>query len=297
MASDSPLRVGIAGFGEVGRAFAEGYRAQGLTDLIAFDPAASHPLHGDRIRESARLADVQLVDSPALLASRVDVILAAVPGSASEQLFDSCELDASVQCYADFSTSTAAIKRHLAQKAESVGVAYVDAAIVGPVSLLQHRVPIMISGGGARLFSSLFSQYEMDLQYVSDRAGDAIAIKLIRSIFTKGLGAVLWETVLAADKAGVLDPVLDSIVSSMSASTFDDHVNRALCETAFHAERRAVEAGSSAEQVAALGVDPMLTRATVERLHMLASFDFKARFSGRVPREFRMVLRAMDEEH
>ena len=70
-------RIGIVGYGEVGRILAEDLRARGVARIRAYDvklgTAAESPL-----REHASRSGVELATSHADLASNVDLVLSAV---------------------------------------------------------------------------------------------------------------------------------------------------------------------------------------------------------------------------
>src|SRR3546814_18443220 len=51
----------------------------------------------------------------------------------------------------------------------------------------------------------------MPVEVVGDTVGQASTIKMSRSVFMKGIEAILCESLVAADRAGVADRVLASI--------------------------------------------------------------------------------------
>lgn len=55
------------------------------------------------------------------------------------------------------------------------GAGFVDGALMGGLTLNQHKVPTLVSGSGASKFIEMMIPYHMSLEKVSDKAGDAIA--------------------------------------------------------------------------------------------------------------------------
>jgi 3-hydroxyisobutyrate dehydrogenase-like beta-hydroxyacid dehydrogenase len=100
---------------------------------------------------------------------------------------------------------------------------------------------------------------------IGERAGDATTRKLLRSVMMKGLAAVVIEALRAAHAAGLSDWLWADLVAEMKAA--DEQLLVRLVEgTGVHARRRVHEMEASAAMLDSLGVDPVMTRATVEAL-------------------------------
>ena len=103
------------------------------------------------------------------------------------------------------------------------------------------------------------------MEVIGDRAGDATTRKLLRSVTMKGLAAVVIEALRAAHAAGLADWLWSDLVAEMTAA--DERLLIRLVEgTGVHAARRVHEMQASASMLQSLGVDPVMTGATVESL-------------------------------
>jgi 3-hydroxyisobutyrate dehydrogenase-like beta-hydroxyacid dehydrogenase len=107
--------------------------------------------------------------------------------------------------YADLNTASPELKREVARLVASVGVRFADVALLGPVPARGLGTPALASGTGARAFADTFSPLGMPVDVISERAGDAAALKLLRSVFMKGLAASAIESLRAAEAAGQAD--------------------------------------------------------------------------------------------
>jgi 3-hydroxyisobutyrate dehydrogenase-like beta-hydroxyacid dehydrogenase len=76
---------------------------------------------------------------------------------------------------------------------EQHGMAFVDVAITGAVQLHGAKTPLLCTGEKAGEVAELFTRLGTPIQVVGRRPGDAAALKLLRSIFTKGLKALSIE--------------------------------------------------------------------------------------------------------
>lgn len=278
------MKLGFIGFGEVGYELGSGIKSEGLSEIIAFDPMAKDPKFGGLVKERAEKAGVQLIPTALELVNQADVIIVATPGSrALEAALNVVDALGSGKIYADVSTTTATTKRKIAEAVEKKGAAFVDGAMMGGLSMEHHKVPTLVSGSGSDQFIHLLSPYGMRLTKVSEKAGDAIAIKLVRSIAMKGLAALAVETLEAAVKLGVDQPVLKSIAATLTASSFDEVLDWLVTASAIHAQRQVHEMKDVMAMMTEMGVKPQMTEATVKRLEWLESKKYKESFQGKKP--------------
>ena len=284
------MNLGFIGFGEVGFELARGLKQEGLSGIVAFDPMTGDAKYGPLVQSRAKEADVALLPTPQAVATTAEVIIAAVPGS--KALAVALELAPALkpnQVYADVSTSTAANKKQMALAIESVGALFADGALMGGLSMQRHKVPTLLSGSGSERFIDLLSPFGMSLTKVSNIAGDAIAIKLVRSIAMKGLASLAVETLAAATKLGVDTAVLRSIEDTLSAASFKETLDWLVTASAVHAERQVHEMNDVMLMMQEIGVEPTMTQGTTRRLEWLAAKNYKSRFHGKKPREWQEV--------
>ena len=127
------------------------------------------------------------------------------------------------------------------------------------------RTPALASGSGAAALEVVLAPLGMPIEAVGDQAGDAATRKLLRSVVIKGLAGLLIEAMHAADAAGFADETWQNLVDQFTAA--DGMFLRRMVEgTAPHAVRRLHEMEAAAELLTDLGVDPLMTRSTVENL-------------------------------
>jgi len=100
--------------------------------------------------------------------------------------------------------------------------------------------------------------------------GRASAIKMIRSVMVKGVEALTAEMMLGAQKAGVVEEVLASLDASEKPKPWAQKAAYNIERMVTHGARRAAEMEESAKTLADLGIEPMMTRGTVERQREMA---------------------------
>lgn len=220
------IKVAAIGLGEAGSLIAGGLRNAGI-DVVGFDlavPQSPTVPVAETVEEAVAGADLVI----SINSSTVSLAVA-------EQIAPLLESGA---IYADLNTGTPALKRKLAGLFPDGS--FVDVAIMKPVPGLAEKVPMAVAGTGAQKFISLLDRFDLDLEYVSDVAGEAAARKLIRSILAKGMAAVLIDCLWAAESMGLQDwayrEILDEFDSSSRATA-----QRYLSGTAQHIKRRQIE--------------------------------------------------------
>jgi 3-hydroxyisobutyrate dehydrogenase-like beta-hydroxyacid dehydrogenase len=167
----------------------------------------------------------------------------------------------------------------------------VDAAIMARLAIYQHKAPILASGNGADLFIKLLAPYGMQIEKVSEVAGDATGIKFVRSIFSKGFPALMAEVLEAASVMKVEHLVLKSLSATMDAQPFEQVAKYHVTGSSIHAERHLHEMESVVEMLESMHVNPVMTKATCERLKWLASMDLKRKFGDTPPEDWQEIVR------
>ena len=287
------MRLGFIGFGEVAYELSRGFKSEGIEGIVAYDPMKNDSRYGPLVKDRADAAAVTLLVAPGDVVRQADVIIAAVPGSHALQAAEAILADLNeAKLYADVSTSSPTTKRKIAALIAETGAGFVDGALMGGLTQLQHKVPTLVSGSGAENFISKMECCHMNLEKVSDKAGDAIAVKLVRSVYMKGVATLEVEMLEAAHKLQVEELVLDSIAHSVDAKPFKDMMNFLVTASAIHAERQTHEMADCMTMLRDLEIAPTMTEATMKRLQWLADKKMKEKFGGKVPARWQEVVAA-----
>jgi len=290
------MKLGFIGFGEVGFEMASGLRGEGLEGILAYDVMCDHPQFGALLAERVAKAGVTLVDVPEKMLQCVDVAIVAVPGDKALETAQGLKSKLTAgMLYVDVSASSPDVKKSISATIQDAGVTFVDGAMLGSLPLFQHKVPTLVSGTGSDRFLELMQPYHMKLEKVSDVPSEATAIKLIRSIFMKGLPALFVEVLEAASRMKVDHLVLKSLAATMNACPFEETFNRLVTGSAVHAARRAHEMINVVEMLNSLNIRPTMSQATFERLQWLAEKNIKEKFQGKTPAGWQQVVDAWQE--
>jgi 3-hydroxyisobutyrate dehydrogenase-like beta-hydroxyacid dehydrogenase len=252
-------RICVFGLGEAGSLIARDLVAAGV-EVHGYDPAdvatpdgVSRHGHPD-----AAVAGADLV---------LGVTAAADATAALTQALDAIPRGA---VYADLATASAGLQRRLAAIAAGVGLGFTDVALMAPVHGKGLCTPALASGPAARAFIEAMAPLGMPVAHAGDEAGMAATRKLLRSVVVKGLTALVVESMQAAEAAGLADETWDNIVGQLTAAD-EGLIRRLVTGTGRHAARRVHEMEAAADLLAELGVEPIMTNATVARLRTVAA--------------------------
>jgi 3-hydroxyisobutyrate dehydrogenase-like beta-hydroxyacid dehydrogenase len=251
----------VIGLGEAGGLYARGLRDAGYT-VSGFDPFTRLDEAGIRQEQdlAAAVADADLVVS--LVGAR------AAEGVAREAL-GAMRAGA---VFADLNTGSPELKRRLEEAGGTHGVLVADVAVLAPVPRAGVRTPLMVSGSGAARFTELFAGSAAPVESIGGAAGDAAARKLVRSVFMKGLAAVILESVGAAEAAGCEQWLREQIADEFSGDA-PALVQRLIDGSRQHAGRRAHEVEDARDYLETLGRPSWVTAASRRWFGLLLGED------------------------
>ena len=255
--------VTLIGFGEAGSTFAQagGWGQQ----CCAYDV---QPERGAAIAA----AGVNMAASAPAAVAGSTLVLSLV--TADQAFCAAAEAAASIAAgaiFCDMNSIAPETKRAAAAMIEQAGGRYVDVAILAPVHPAGLAVPLLLSGSAASAAEAALCQLGFtNTRLAGSEVGRASAIKMIRSVMIKGIEALTAEMMAAAEAAGVTGEVLASLDRSERQFGWQERAAYNLERMETHGLRRAAEMEEAAKTLAALGVDPVMTRGTIAKQRELA---------------------------
>ncbi|MFJ3214101.1 NAD(P)-dependent oxidoreductase [Streptomyces flaveolus] len=259
--------LAIVGCGEVGRGFALGAVQAGWTSLSLCDvkpaPAAQAlsaehglPLHeavGPWLKDQGRVWSC--VTGDVALAVAEQVMPHMTPGA----------------LFLDLSTASPEAKREGAVLATGYGLRYAEGAIMGAVGLTGLRTPLLVAGPDAEAAVDDLDAVGAPARALENgRAGDAVALKLLRTVMTKGLEALGVECLIAAERQGVREE-LYRVLGDIDEAGFIAFLNSVVRSHVTHAARRGQEIGRAADELDGAGLHSLLLGGARERFELTAS--------------------------
>lgn len=257
-------RICFVGFGEAGQAIAAGLREEGVSQIAAWDilfPEAA----GAKLNQAAANIGVRIASSAQDAVQGAEIVIAAVTAASSFEAAQSVAPHLSgTPYYLDVNSVSPGRKRDtdalLAGKAR-----YIDVAILSPILPARHKSPMLLAGPHADAIKPVLDTLGMKVSVAGSKTGAAAAIKMVRSVMIKGIEAVALECFLAAARAGVVEEVAASLKNNYPTLDWGKLAEYNIERMASHGIRRAAEMEEVADTLRELGVEPLMTSATVKR--------------------------------
>ena len=256
--------ISFIGFGEAGQAIASGLREAGAGRMSAWDilfPLAA----SERLTKAAEAIGVRCASSAADAVRESQIVISAVTAAASVEAAQSVNAHlVGKPFFLDINSVSPARKK---ETARLLGEAarYVDVAVLAPIYPARHQTPMLLAGSHAAAVAPMLAALGTRATIAGTEVGAAAAIKMVRSVIVKGIEALTLECFLAAAHAGVVDEVANSLKNNYPGLDWSKIVPYNLERMAVHGERRAAEMEEVAETLRELGVEPLMTLATVKR--------------------------------
>jgi 3-hydroxyisobutyrate dehydrogenase-like beta-hydroxyacid dehydrogenase len=284
-------KIAIIGFGEAGQHIGHGLAGEGKAQVTAYDIR-----HAERpLIDAARSANVALKDSVAAALEGAGFVFSLVTASSAVDAARSAARHLKPeQVYIDFNSVSPMTKRAVA---DAIAPArFVEAAIMAPVPGPDHKVHVLASAQGASSVADRLNAIGMRIDVVGDRIGDASLSKMLRSIFIKGIEALMLESLVAARHAGIEERILDSVQKTIPGIDWRKLATYNLERTVAHGARRAAEMHESAATVAELGLEPFVTEGIAKRIEWAHEQLKGAKWAKGTPQTYDEVLQVLEEK-
>ena len=282
-ASSSPLpqtwRVGLIGYGEVGRILAEDLRAQGL-HVCAYDSKLLVPAEADAqtagvknaalvvhtMQEHAQRLSVVFHYTHADVCANSDLVICAVTASQTLTAAQACAPHLLQQAFfLDMNSASPGTKLAAAALIDGAGARYVEAAVMTSVPPHRIQVPMLLGGSHASALLANLNQIGFNAKLASEQLGVASATKMSRSIMVKGMEAMVIESLTTARHYGVEDAVIASLYETFPGIDWEKQATYFFQRVIEHGRRRSEEMREVAVTVQETGLIPWVAQASAER--------------------------------
>lgn len=245
------IQLLIAGFGAAGRAYALGFREAGA-GVTAVDPFAE-----DEAQNEAQTLGISLLrEIPGNLGS-FDLAIILSPAAASLDIIQQLA-DRSVACPVLDLTSSA--PSAMQQASTILGERFIDGTVLGAVGLGGLATPMVFAGKQANGVARMLRELGCYIVCIDGEPGSASALKLLRSLFMKGLEALVVETHLAATALGHTDG-LRIALADLAEVDMPEFLAEMLRTHPKHAGRRTHEIEAAASLMRGAGLTPLMLSA------------------------------------
>ncbi len=278
------MKIGLIGYGEVGRIFAEDLSKIGVT-LNAFDTKLSNS-EGDSLRAHAARHGVHMTGSASEAVFGADLVICAVTAVQTVIAARSCvdgiarntkhadkynlhtdrpPHEQSSCSYLDFNSVSPGVKMQCSEIIRHAGGRYVEAAIMTSVPQHRSQVPILLGGPHAQQLLPELTSLGFKASLVSAKFGVSSATTMCRSVIIKGFEAMVIESLTTARAYGVEDKVIASLYETFPGIDWEQQAAYFFQRVIEHGQRRSEEMFECAATVTDVGLTPWSARGSAER--------------------------------
>jgi 3-hydroxyisobutyrate dehydrogenase-like beta-hydroxyacid dehydrogenase len=267
--AEQGITVGVLYPGEMGAAVAGLLRARGSIVVTTLTGRS------DTTARRCREAGVQVLGSLADVVRCSNVVISLVSPSSADQVAD--DYGRLADCaprgalYVDANSIGPDLCKRIAQRIETAGVSFVDAAINGLAKNLTSSATLFLSGSRAGEVERLFAGAAR-IRVLGTQVDRASAMKMLLAGMSKGLCALFSELALVGARQGMLTEMIDACTAIYPGMM--TVIDRMLPTYAQHASRRAEEMHELEQTARSADVEPCVI-AAISRFHeSLAAVPF-----------------------
>lgn len=259
------MHVAVIGLGEVGRCFVEPLLRAGYQ--VSLCEAKPSPF----ATELANKLGLTIHPGAGAWLQEANWVLSCVTGAVSlavtQQVSAHMRKGAAI---ADFTTASPAVKREGAEVATKAWVRYVDVAIMGGILINRERTPLLVAGEGAEELKVLMEAAGGRVKTIENgAAGDAMSLKILRSVFTKGMEALSVELLMSAEKQGVREKLYEQLLD-IDQTPLRQFIEMLVRTHVVHAKRRAHEVSDAQGELTSQGLPSTVLPGVEQRFHKTA---------------------------
>jgi len=287
LSTEGALRIGLVGYGEVGRILAEDLRGAGHA-VGAYDVKLESPSpQADAMRVHAAAHGVALSPSATMVATGVDLVISAVTASETLNAARACAAGLTAGTFVlDFNSASPGAKRQAAEVVDGHGGRYVEGAVMTSVPPYRIRVPLLLGGPHATAVLPVLERLGFAARVHDERLGVASATKMCRSVMIKGLEAMVIESFTAARHYGVEDAVVASLQETFPGIDWEKQAAYFFQRVIQHGRRRSEEVREVAVTVREAGLVPWSADGTAERQAWMADLADSGLFGDKTAEGF-----------
>jgi 3-hydroxyisobutyrate dehydrogenase-like beta-hydroxyacid dehydrogenase len=244
------MRIAFIGFGEVASVFSKRLREHGA-EVWAYD------VQRKPAREGVRFGSLGEAVASA------DYVLSTVTTQAANDAARACAAHLRAgQVFVDLNSTAPSVKQELAGIIRRSQADFVEGAILGAVGAAGAATQILTGGPRAAEASETLCRLGLNVRCYSPEIGPASTFKMLRSILSKGLEALLLELLIAGRRAGLAEDLWNDVVDFMTRHPFEEVASNWVQSHAVAHQRRYQEMVQALETMREIAVDPVMTSAT-----------------------------------
>ncbi len=286
-------KIGFIGFGEVGYTFSRAMNKAGA-EVTVYDVLLDDPNRADDIRHRITETGGKVGTLEEVVKNNNYILSTVITQAAKNVAQTVAPMLKPGQIYVDLNSTCPSVKVEIGRIIEAAGADFVEGAILGAVGATGAKTRIFTAGEKRQEIADLFNRMGMNAQPYCRQIGKASTFKMLRSIFSKGVEALLLEMLVAAKRADIDKDLWEDITRFMSSKPFDKIGDNWMRSHAVAHERRYYEMLQVVETMKELNIEPVMSERTAAYFKQSLDMDMSKSFHEK-PESFYEVTKFIDE--
>ena len=283
------MRIAFLGYGEVATAFSGALGAHGA-EIAAYDVLLEQPQGLARLSERVPTGNIEFCALPDALRGARYILSTVTTSVAREAARNSAPHLRAGQAYVDMNATDPVVKLEIERVIRPSGAAFVEGAVLGAVGVTGAKTEILLGGPNGERAALELAELGLNVRFYSEEIGKASMFKMLRSVFSKGMEALLIEFLAAGERAGIREDLWREVTQLFAQHPFEKTASNWVRSHATAHARRYHEMKQVADVLRQLGIDPVMTAATEAFFQRSGSLGLQEKFTV-TPKELDDVVR------
>jgi len=271
------LNIGFIGFGEVASVLSKPMRQNGA-EVASYDVLLTQDKGRETLQRRALVDGIRFCTLPEVVKD-ADIIISTVTTEVAKEVASECAPYLRPgQVYVDLNSTAPSVKVEISDIIRDSNARFVEGVVLGAVGATGATTHILVGGEAGGEVSGILTRLGLNVSFFSPEIGKASMFKMLRSIFTKGMEALLLELLVSGIRAGIEEELWKDITEFMARHPFDRVASNWIQTHAVACQRRYHEMVQVMEAMRGIGVDPVMTSATASFFKRSVSLGLKEAF-------------------
>jgi 3-hydroxyisobutyrate dehydrogenase-like beta-hydroxyacid dehydrogenase len=250
-------------------------------DIVVYDKLFEEEEKAFKKKKLAHEIDVNTGTLRTLL-DKSSIILSTVTTQEASNVATTCApMLRPKQIFVDLNSTSPRKKMEISRIIQNSKAVFVEGAILEAIGTAGSKTRILIGGPAGENIANTLNKYGLNAIFYSQQIGKASAFKMFRSIFTKGVEALLLEMLVAGRRAGIEEDLWEDVTRLMKSRPFDEIAKNWILTHATANERRYHEMLQVLEAMNEIGIKPLIAEGTTSYFKQSVDFELSKAFASK----------------
>lgn len=257
--NNSQVTVGIVGYGELGQMLASQVQSNGFNTIVTNRNPSS-------LRTQLEGTDHIVAESVESLAIDSDIVISAVWPNTALSVVREMDAGLAETVYIDLNSISPQTTRTIDELVTDAGGTFLKGTVMDSIAVKGATVPILLAGPDVESYAEILTEGGLVIEPFGSSVERPAALKMCRSMVTKGIMVLFMETLLTAREFDLEEELLESVHDTFADMTPAEFAEYFLVDMADNSKRRHAEMSEVLETAQDKDISAPMTEHT-HRIH------------------------------